>query len=229
MANSIVKALVTGVAAGALLVGCAHSAPTSQVQPKAATSAQALSTETERADIAPSKRLGGVAIEDDSRLGLSPEKAEGKARERATAWHADAELRFVGWGVLMFQPFSAVSHVFYSPSAKEVLVVKTLMREKWQNADAFDHVVVTKPAGVLQALSSSYKIPGDRALKLVRKHFVFSRPIAAMTLTHPPKLPFAFWLAAGGLVNGNVVLVHANTGQSISMTRIDPFPKEWMK
>jgi hypothetical protein len=121
-----------------------------------------------------------------------------------------------------------VSHVFYSPSAKEVLVVKTLMREKWQNADAFDHVVVTKPAGVLQALGSNYKIPGDRALKLVRKHFVFSRPITAMTLSHPPKLPFAFWLAAGGLVDGNVVLVHASTGQSISMTRIDPFPKEWM-
>lgn len=229
MANPIVKALVTGVATGALLVGCAHSAPSSQVQPKAGTSSQALSTEAERADIAPSKRLGGVAIEDDSRLGLSPEKVEAKARERATAWHADAELRFVGWGVLMFQPLSAVSHVFYSPSTEEVLVVKTLMREKWQNADAFDHVVVTKPAGVLQPLQSGYKIPGDRALKLVRKHFVFKRPITAMTLTHPPKLPFAFWAAAGGLVDGNVVLVHANTGQSISMTRIDPFPKEWMK
>jgi hypothetical protein len=230
--SNLLKLLVTGFAAGAVLAGCAHSVPTAQVQPTGTSAAASLKAidapapEADRAYVAPSKSLGGVAIQDDSRLGLSPEKAEVKARERATAWHADAELRFVGWGVLVFQPLSAVSHVFYSPSANEVLVVKTLMRDKWQNADAYNHVIVTKPATVLQPLKNDYKIPGDHALKLVRKHFFVKFSPTLLTLSQPIKVPFAFWAAIG---DSNVVLVHAGTGQSVSARRIDPFPKEWNK
>ncbi|MNT04896.1 hypothetical protein D3C72_1394930 [compost metagenome] len=228
MYNPIVKSLVTGVAAAVVLAGCSHGAPSATVQTKAASAVEAQSADADRPYIQPSKSLGGIAIEDDNRLGLTPEKAETKARERASEWRPDAELRFVAWGVLKWQLLSAVSHIFYSPSTKEILVVKTLLREKWQNADAYDHVVVTKPAAVLQPLKPDYKIPGARALKLARNHFFFGRPVTLMTLSHPPKLPFAFWGAIGGNVGeANVVLVHANTGQSISAKGIDPFPKEW--
>jgi hypothetical protein len=226
VAHPILKSLVTGVAGAALLAACSHTTPNTPVQPQAA-ALSAQSTDADRPEVAPSKALGRVSLADDSRFGLTPEKAEGKARERATAWHSDAELRFVAWGVVKWELLSAVSHIFYSPSTHEVLVVKTLLRDKWQDANAFNQVVVTKPAEVLQSLDSGYKIDGDRALKLARRHFIFGKhPVSLVTLSHPPKLPFAFW---GIISPSTVVLVHANTGQSISNHGIDPFPKEWAK
>lgn len=226
MANPILKSLVTGLAGAALLAACSHNAPTAPVQTQAnALSAQA--TDADRPDVAPSKALGRISLDDGTRFGLTPEKAEGKARERATAWHSDAQLRFVAWGVLKFELLSAVSHIFYSPSTHEVLVVKTFLSDKWQDANAFDQAVVTKPAEVLQSLDSGYKIGGDRALKLCRKYFIFGKhPISLVTLSHPVKVPFPFW---GVIGETTVVLVHANTGQSISNHGIDPFPHEWSK
>lgn len=223
MATPTVKKLLAGAAITLIAAGCAHSVPPAAVAPN---SLAVRANATERAEIAPSERLGRVTIADRA-LELTPEKAEDAARARAEAWRSDAELRFVGWGVLKWELLSAVSHVFYSPSADQVLVVKTFLRDKWQDADAYDHVVVTKPASLLQPLTS-YKVDGHRALKLARRHFSFwnKRPISLVTLTHPPKLPFAFW---GVVADATVVLVHANTGQSLSPRGVDPFPKEWTK
>lgn len=226
MAHPILKSLVTGVAGAALLAACSHTAPTAPVQTQSDTvSAQA--TDADRPEVAPSKALGRISLDDGTRFGLTPEKAEGKARERATAWHKDAQLRFIAWGVVKFELLSAVSHIFYSPSTHEVLVVKTFLTDKWQDANAFDQAVVTKPAEVLQSLDAGTKINGDRALKLARNHFIFGRhPISLVTLSQPVKVPFPFWAVIG---EATFVLVHANTGQSISNHGIDPFPKEWNK
>lgn len=223
MATPTVKKLLAGAAITLIAAGCAHSAPPAAVGPQAAS---VRTSSAERADIEPVKRLGRINIEDRT-IEITPEKAEDAARARATAWQADAELRFVGWGVLKWELLSAVSHVFYSPSADQVLVVKTFLRDKWQDADAYDHAIVTKPAEVLQPLTG-YKIDGHRALKLARRHFSFwnKRPVSLVTLSHPPKLPFAFW---GVVADATVVLVHANTGQSLSPRGVDPFPKEWTK
>ena len=184
--------------------------------------ASRLAAQSEADTVAPVRTLAPVKL-DDTRL--TPESVEAKARETAAAWQADAELRFVGWGVLKFELLSAVSHVFYSPSADEVLVVKTFMREKWQSGSVYDQAVVTKPAGVLQPLDA-YKIGASRALKLARKHHFGWKTVSLVTLSQPQKLPFAFW---GVIGNGTVVLVHANTGQSLSPRGVDPFPKEWTK
>lgn len=193
--------------------------------PVASTQAPArLSAQSERETVAPVRMLAPVRFDEpDARL--TPESVEAKARETAAAWHADAELRFVAWGVLKFELLSAVSHVFYSPSADEVLVVKTFLREKWQSGSVYDQAVVTKPAGVLQPLAS-YKIGASRALKLARKHHFGWKSISLVTLSQPKKLPFAFW---GVIGDATVVLVHANTGQSLSPRGVDPFPKEWAK
>lgn len=224
MADPMMKYMAAGLTAALLIGACGQNAPAPQVQ-KSALTAQA--SQADRAEVRPSASLGMVRL-DAPGLELTPEQAEGKARERATAWQADAQLRFVGWGVLKWELLSAVNHVFYSPSARQVLVVRTVLRDKWQSADAFDHVVVTKPAEVLQALTTDYNVDGSRALKLSRKYFApwNKRPISLVTLTHPPKLKFAFW---GVVADATVVLVHANTGQSLSPRGFDPFPKEWTK
>lgn len=217
------KVLLTG-AALTVAAGCTHPAARPAADLREAQRAAAAATPADQAEIAPRADLGLVRIPSDL-LELTPEKAEEKARERAAAWHPDAELRFVGWGVAKFELLSAVSHVFYSPSSDEVLVVASFLRDKWQKAYVYDHKAVTTPARVLQPLAT-YKIDGHRALKLSKKYFWDKFPVSVVTLTQPPKLPFAFW---GVVANATVVLVHANTGQSLSPRGFDPFPKEWLK
>ncbi len=217
------KALLAG-AALTIAAGCSQPGAAPSADVRAAQRAGATATQADRPEVAPKAELELVRL-DNALIELTPEKAEVKARERATAWHADAELRFVGWGVAKFELLSAVSHVFYSPSSNEVLVVASFLRDKWQKAYVYDHKLVTAPAKVMQPLST-YKVGGHNALKLSKKYFWDKHPVSVVTLTHPPKLPFAFW---GVVANQTVVLVHANTGQSLSPRGFDPFPKEWLK
>lgn len=217
------KTLLVG-AAVSLATGCGQpgQGPTAPV--RAASGAAAL--QADRPEVAPKADLGLQRVQSDL-VELTPEKAEEKARERAAAWQADAELRFVGWGVAKWELLSAVSHVFYSPASGELMVVNTFLRDKWQKAYVYDHKVVTAPAKILQPLDA-YRVDGHQALKLSKKYFSFwnKRPVSLVTLTHPEKLPFAFW---GVVADKTVVLVHANTGQSLSPRGFDPFPKEWLK
>lgn len=182
--------------------------------------------DADRAEVAPKADLGTVEIEADSRFGLTPEKAAKKAFERARGWQPDAQLRFVGWGVVKFKLFSGVSHVFYSPKAQEVCVVSTMLSDRWQKAVVFDHKLVVKPLVAFEPLpEGGTPIDGSEALSLVRHHFIVAkRPITLMALFRPYKVPFAVW---GGFGAMTPVLVLANTGQSISTHLIDPFPKEW--
>lgn len=224
MAFRPLHATLAGLTAALVLTACGHGA--APLAPEGRGTAAFQAAEADREMVKPSSVLGRTKI-DSPALELTPEGAEEEARARASAWQADAELRFVGWGVLKFQLLSAVTHVFYSPSADEVLVVKTFLRDKWQDADAYDHQLVVKPASILQPLSR-YNVTGARAMKLSRKYYpgFFRRPISLVTLSHPKKLPFAFW---GVIADRTVVLVHANTGQSLSPRGFDPFPKEWTK
>lgn len=215
------KTLLVG-AALTVAAGCGQAGPTAAT--RAAQGATAAKATADRPEVAPKAELEAVRLGHDL-LELTPEQAEAKARERAKAWQADAELRFVGWGVAKFELLSAVSHVFYSPKSGEVLVVASFLRDKWQKAYVYDHKVVVAPAKVLQPLAS-YKVDGHRALGLSKKYFWDRNPVSLVTLTHPTKLPFAFW---GVVANQTVVLVHAETGQSLSPRGFDPFPKEWTK
>ena len=217
------KVLLAG-AALTVAAGCGQPGTAPSASVRAAQQATAAKAAAERPEVAPKAELEAVKIGHDL-LELTPEKAEEAARARATAWHADAELRFVGWGVAKFELLSAVSHVFYSPSSGEILVVASFLRDKWQKAFVYDHKAVVAPAKVLQPLDA-YKIDGHRALRLSKKYFWDRYPVSVVTLTHPQKLPFAFW---GVVANQTVVLVHADTGQSLSPRGFDPFPKEWVK
>lgn len=210
------------LAGAALTVAAGCGQPGATTAPRGAQTMKAAAAD--RAEVAPKAELPAIKLENDL-VELTPEKAEEKARERAIAWHADAELRFVGWGVAKFELLSAVSHVYYSPSSNEVLVVASFLRDKWQKAYVYDHKVVTEPAKVLQPLAT-YKVDGHVALKLSKKYFWDKHPVSVVTLTRPKKLPFAFW---GVVANQTVVLVHADTGQSLSPRGFDPFPKEWLK
>lgn len=222
--------------AAALLAGCGLAPQAGTAVASAQAEAQAIAEasagtavspwDETRAEVAPKADLGTVTLDDDPRLGLTPEKAAKKAFERARAWQPDAELRFVGWGVVKFKLLSGVSHVFYSPKAQEICVVSTALSDRWQKALVYDNPVVVKPLVAFSALpEAGTPIDGNRALKLVRNHFLAGKhPITLMALFRPYKMPFAIWGAFGEMTP---VAVLANTGQSISTHLIDPFPKEW--
>ncbi|MDB5095713.1 MAG: hypothetical protein JWM80_134 [Cyanobacteria bacterium RYN_339] len=216
------KQVVLGMVLAAAVAGCAHAPIAPIIAPNGASltgQGQALAK--------PILTLDHIDVSD--RLdALTPESVEAKARATATKWQADAELRFVGWGVAVLEFASETNHVFYSPSKNQIMVVTTVITQKWQRADVYENEYVAAPAKVLQPLTSDYHINAHRALGLAKNYFSFlgDHGISLTFLTRPVKLPFAFWGVVG---DGTVVLVHANTGQSLSPRGFDPFPKEWTK
>lgn len=225
--------VLSGLILAAALVGCAHpSAVMPAVAPAAKTAAPAARTsansEADRPYATPIQTYAHVDISDGRNETIKPEDVEPKARALAAKWQPDAELRFVGWGVAMLEFASECNHVFYSPSKNQLLVVTTFLTEKWQRADAYDNPYVADPAKLLQPLAPSYHVDAHEALDLAKQYFSLldQHPISLSFLTRPIKLPFAFW---GIVADKTVVLVHADTGQSLSPRGFDPFPKEWTK
>lgn len=221
-----IKHLLMGLVAAAAVTGCSHGATTQIIAPNGAS----LQAQAAQGYAKPIYSVERIPLGDDTDLldGLTPEKVEAKARATAKQWQPDAELRFVGWGVAVLELASETNHVFYSPSKNQLAVVTTVLSQKWQRLDAYDNEYVAAPAKVLQPLESNYHIDAHRALGLAKHYFSFlgDHGISLTFLTRPVKLPFAFWGVVG---DGTVVLVHANTGQSLSPRGFDPFPKEWTK
>lgn len=233
--------LFAGMVTTLVLAGCSHTPglPTATM-PTAKSLSAANSTmrvtpqmvsDPERPTIEPDETLPGRRLTtDDVRLGLTPEKAQVKADERALEWRADAEIRFVAWEVIKWQPLSVTNHVYYSKSANEVLIVNTVLRDKWQFAKVFKHPIVVYPATKWFQPVGDYKVKGAQAIKLMRIHtWIGGNPLFKfITLSKPGKLDFPFWGALTTNKFAFLIFVHAQTGQSISPIFIDPFPKEWL-
>ena len=168
----------------------------------------------------PTASLGVVTL--PARLQFTPQVAEAMATQRAQAWQADAALRFVAEGVSSWRPTLSLSHVYYSPSAKEVLVVKTAMAERFQRADAYSQGPVALPASEFAELGTPTTLPGD-ALTTAR---------AALPLTASPSIVYlaqatggeAVWSVVAG---ADAAVVEDATGLLLPGASTLPFPVEW--
>lgn len=233
--------LVAGLLTTLALTACSHApglTTANMPAPKSLGAANSLTKVTpqmvsdpERAAIEPDETLPGRRlVEDDTRFGLTPEKAQVAADRRAKEWQQDAEIRFVAWEVIKWQPLSITNHVYYSKSANEVLVVNTILRDKWQFAKVFKHPIVVYPATKWFQPVGDYKVTGALAIKMMRVHtWIGGNPwFKFITLSKPGKLDFPFWGALTTNKFAFLIFIHAQTGQSMSPIFVDPFPKEWL-
>ncbi|MEB3284408.1 MAG: hypothetical protein VKN33_03875 [Candidatus Sericytochromatia bacterium] len=153
---------------------------------------------------------------------ITPEGVEAIARERATRWSEDSELRFVAWGMVGNERLSAVNHSFFSPSKRQVMVVATFLKETQQKVVTYGDPELVKPMDALLPLSK-IKLDAQAALTLAAPYFLpgNTNPLRMLTLTHPRKFAYPLWSVASG---GNMVHVNASTGTVIG---VKPFKSEY--
>ena len=145
-----------------------------------------------------------------SKLGLTPEKAEEKARAMARAWRADAVLVGVAWAVPKLELGSVVFHVFRGGKADELLVVESKLTSFWQKA----RVVADRKLAVgALALAEVERWPVDarQALAIAKAQLPAGqdRPLAVLALGRARLAP-PLW---GAKADGAQVLIHAESGK----------------
>lgn len=175
--------------ASLLMVGCAH------------------------APSAPTAATGGLAARDVSTT-VTPDQALGKARQKATAWQADARLVSVAWGVAKFQTTSIVFHLFHSPKAGKLFLVESKLVSFWQKTREISDKKFTLPALTLGTLGE-YPVSAEDALATAKKHLGpdQQRPLAVLALVKPARVLPGVWVMQA---DTHKCLVHAKSGKVLA-------------
>lgn len=196
-----------------LLVGCGYTGPSLSKQPQQTSAFQTASKPRWHS-------IGNPGVL------LTPEEVEALARQRATGWSDDAEMRFVAWGMVGNERLSAVNHSFFSPSKRQVMVVATFLKETQQKIVVYGDKDLVAPMDGLLALEKT-AIDARGALTLAVPYFIpgNTNPMRMLTLTHPRKFVYPLWSVASG---GNMVHINATTGTVIGIKPVSSeYPAAW--
>lgn len=155
---------------------------------------------------------------------ITPEDALKRATDKAVAWHSDARLVGVAWGVAKFEVASVVEHLFHSPKAGKLFLVRTKVVSFWQDSHEITDERYTLPARLLDTLGT-YHVDAQHALDAARTYLPADdqHPIALVVEAKPTRLLPALW---GVQADKETVLVDAQNGKVLIHTNraLPPLP-----